>query len=144
MAEQDWVGVELLDLVAGETSAVCRHSTLVCRLLSCLDPGGVVLAEGLPELDPETAAWLESVDAVRGVFTFSQARYSVLQPGGTIRPHCGSTNNRLRLHLALQAPDLTADKGVAAIKVNGTEYCELQSKYQLVSIENAEIMENYP
>ena len=34
----------------------------------------------------------------------SQARYSVLQPGGYIRPHCGGFNNRLRLHLALQAP----------------------------------------
>jgi hypothetical protein len=79
----------------------------------------VLLDDKLPELDPKSAAWLSSVaipEVAAGVFTFSQARYSVLQPGGVIRPHCGGTNNRLRLHLALSAPDLVNDGGLAVIK----------------------------
>ena len=51
---------------------------------------------------------------------FLQARYSVLQPGGYIRPHCGGFNNRLRLHLALQAPAATGT--AASLSVNGSVY----------------------
>ncbi len=34
--------------------------------------------------------------------------FSVLQPGTHLRPHCGPSNHRLRLHLALQIPSVQA------------------------------------
>lgn len=47
-----------------------------------------------------------------------QARFSHLEAGGKIRPHCGSSNTRLRVHLALEAPQ----EGKARIWVNGSAY----------------------
>eukprot|EP01045_Picozoa_sp_COSAG04_P005960 COSAG04_NODE_286_length_18107_cov_8.810973_2_plen_523_part_00 len=118
--EEDWTGVTLLDLELGAGSATCEHSPLVCALLARFDPT-VVVAEGMAaEVSEEGKELVEGLEVPAGL-RFSQARYSVLRGGGAIRPHCGGTNNRLRLHLTLEAPT-AAEGGVATISVNGSSY----------------------
>ena len=55
---------------------------------------------------PATAAALSALGGgvlLRGC-SLGFAFFSVLRPGTVIRPHCGSTNLRLRAHLALRVP----------------------------------------
>jgi tetratricopeptide (TPR) repeat protein len=141
--EQDWVGLTLFDLDAGKQTAVCEHSPLVCALLHSFDPAGVALPSATAETSDEatvaeaaaaaaeliSSAGVASATADEIGLRFSQARYSVLQPEGYIRPHCGGVNNRLRLHLAVHAPsgEMDTDKpqgaGTAAsLSVNGSLY----------------------
>lgn len=137
--EQDWVGLTLLDRDAGKQTAVCEHSPLVCALLHSFDPAGVALPPASDEISAEAmvkaaadlmdAAGVASATADEIGLRFSQARYSVLQPEGYIRPHCGGVNSRLRLHLALHAPggEMDTDKAqgtgpAASLSVNGSLY----------------------
>lgn len=136
--EQDWVGLTLLDLDIGEQTAVCDHSPLVCALLHSFDPAGVALPSASDETSDEAMAMAAELISSAGVASatadelglrFSQARYSVLQPEGYIRPHCGGVNNRLRLHLALHTPGGQTDAdeaqgagSAASLSVNGSLY----------------------
>jgi hypothetical protein len=131
-AEDEWVGMTLFDMQLGDKTKVCENGRLVCELLARFDKS-VKVTSGLPPLSTAASANLEAAVVAAGAageyevadgtaLKFSQARFSVLRGGGSIQPHCGETNNRLRLHLALRAPTATVDGGVAAILVNGTRY----------------------
>jgi aspartate beta-hydroxylase len=56
---------------------------------------------------PRTAALLMGVPAAMACATagVGEALFSVLAPGTSLRPHCGSTNTRLTCHLGLSVPD---------------------------------------
>lgn len=61
-------------------------------------------------LCPETTKVVKSLDIMDGC-VFGNAFLSVLTPGTSIEPHCGPTNARHRLHLALQVPKETSISG---------------------------------
>lgn len=63
------------------------------------------------EKTPFTCKLLDSFPEARSC-TRGQIKFSVLQPGTHVWPHCGPTNCRLRAHLALEA-----EQGRTAIRV---------------------------
>jgi hypothetical protein len=60
--------------------------------------------EGNAALCPETTRIVKSLDNLIQDCIFGNVFLSVLTPGSSIEPHCGPTNARHRLHLALQIP----------------------------------------
>ena len=61
-------------------------------------------------LCPTAAKVVQSLDIMDGCI-FGNVFLSVLTPGTSIEPHCGPTNARHRLHLALQIPSSNHEKG---------------------------------
>ena len=60
-----------------------------------------------PDVFPQTCFHLSRISMETGV-PVHKAILSVMQPGAHIQPHCGPTNARLRVHLALRIPPGTA------------------------------------
>mmetsp|Transcript_19945 Transcript_19945/g.32865 ORF Transcript_19945/g.32865 Transcript_19945/m.32865 type:complete len:309 (-) Transcript_19945:1975-2901(-) len=56
---------------------------------------------------PQTFSVIKSIKEVMGSIAFGNVFFSRLSPGTTIEPHCGPTNIRLRVHLAL----ITQERG---------------------------------
>ncbi|XP_064596923.1 aspartyl/asparaginyl beta-hydroxylase-like [Liolophura sinensis] len=53
---------------------------------------------------PKTCALIDQIPAAKGCKR-GQVKYSVMQPGVHVWPHCGPTNCRIRAHLGLVVPD---------------------------------------
>ena len=54
---------------------------------------------------PRTARLLEALGGEIDTMVSGAAYFSVLSPGARLRPHCGPTNIRLRVHVGLSVPD---------------------------------------
>ncbi len=63
---------------------------------------GKLLYETCQRYWPRTCALLSSLPALR--VRDGQTKLSVLQPGTYVRPHCGPSHERLRMHCTLQLP----------------------------------------
>ena len=72
-------------------------SDVTLRLSGSLQPGA--------RRAPRTAALLDKLGAEVSTMVSGSAYFSVLTPGARLRPHCGPTNVRLRVHVGLSVPD---------------------------------------
>ena len=57
---------------------------------------------------PKSYSLYESLGEDATTMVMGSAYFSVLTPGARLRPHCGPTNIRLRVHIGLDVPSSAA------------------------------------
>ena len=73
-----------------------RWEDVTLRLSGSMQPGA--------RRAPRTAALLRDLGPQVTTMVSGAVYFSLMSPGARLRPHCGPTNSRLRVHLALSAP----------------------------------------
>jgi aspartyl/asparaginyl beta-hydroxylase (cupin superfamily) len=84
-------------------------------------PGGGDPTPCNAEAYPATCRTLERMSLVTGLHV-RVAQFSEISPGTHIRPHCGSSNTRVAMHLGVQIEKAAAESGALHIRVVGQKH----------------------